>query len=92
VLVPVYSTTNVVLVVSNVTVLRPVIGFARAGPQGNSAQVSWPTVIGQPYQVEYSSDLSQWFVLSNFTALATGFTLIDPTPIPGTPKRFYRLR
>src|ERR1022692_1016439 len=88
-LVPLYSSTNVVLVASNVTVLQPLIGFARAG---NSFQLTWPAVLGQPYQVEYSANLFNWFVLSNFTAAGTTASMIDPTPIPGVPARFYRLR
>lgn len=91
-LVPVYSNTNVVLVVSNVTTLQPPIAFARVGPLGNNLQLTWPTIIGQRYQVEYSSDLFQWFVLSNFIASATSASALDPTPIVGVPKRFYRLR
>jgi hypothetical protein len=78
------------LIVSNVTVLQPPITVSRTG--GNSLDLAWPSVIGQHYQVEYSADLSQWFVLTNFIASATTSSIIDPTPIPGVPKRFYRLR
>jgi hypothetical protein len=88
-LVPVYSSTNVVLVVSNITALQPAIAFAEIG--GNS-RLMWPSVIGQPYQVEYSADLNQWFVLSNLTAASASTAVIDPTPISGVPRRFYRLR
>lgn len=91
-LVPVYTSTNVTLVASNVTVLQPPISVALTGAQGNSLQLTWPTVIGQQYQVQYSADLSQWFVLSNFTASATSSSVIDPAPIAGVPKRFYRVR
>jgi hypothetical protein len=90
-LVPLYSNTNLVLVASNTTVLQPVIGFARVGAQRNSFQLSWPSVIGQPYQVEYSSDLVRWFVLSNVTATGTSTSVIDPTPISGVAMRSYRL-
>jgi hypothetical protein len=91
-LVPVYSNTNVVLVVSNVVVLLPPIAFARVGPSGNNLQLTWQAVIGQQYQVEYSSNLFHWFVLSNFIASGTSASALDPAPIPGVPKRFYRLR
>ena len=90
-LVPVYSSTSVVLVASNVVVLRPLISVARAGVQGANFLLSWPAVVGQPYQAEYSPDLFQWFVLSNFVASVTNTSLLDPTPIPNVPKRFYRL-
>jgi hypothetical protein len=89
VLVPVYSNTSVVLVVSNVSILQPPISVTEAG---NNLRLTWPSVVSQPYQVEYSSDLFQWFVLSNLTANSTSTSVIDPTPIPGVPKRFYRLR
>ncbi len=89
VLVPLYSNTNVVLLATNETLLQPTLGFARLG---NNLQVTWPSVMGQAYQVEYSSDLFQWFVLSNLVATAGSASVIDPTPIPGVPKRFYRLR
>jgi hypothetical protein len=89
-LVPIYSSTNVTLVVSNITVLQPLISVSRSG--GSNLELTWPSVIGQQYQVEYSADLMRWFVLSNFIASATSSSMIDPTPIPSVPTRFYRLR
>jgi hypothetical protein len=89
VLVPLYSTTNVVLLATNESLLQPALDFARSG---NNLQLTWPSVMGQAYQVEYSSDLFQWLVLSNLVASAGTASVVDPTPIPGVPKRFYRLR
>ena len=89
VLLPLYSNTNVVLLATNLTVLQPSLSFAQ---NGNNLQLSWSSLIGQPYQIEYSGDLQQWFVLSNLVATAVNSSVIDQTPIPGVPKRFYRLR
>ena len=41
---------------------------AAVGDPALGALISNASLIGQPYQVEYSSDLVDWFVLRNLTA------------------------
>ena len=65
---------------------------------GNSnVQLSWATVSGFHYQVQYSADLSQWIPLGSLT-LATGSPMTwtdDGTQTGASPstqsRRFYRL-
>ena len=58
---------------------------------GNLA-LTWRTLLGQTYRVEYKNDLSQpqWSMLSDYHADGTSLTILDP--IGAIPQRFYRIR
>ncbi|MSU63151.1 MAG: hypothetical protein EXS31_12285 [Pedosphaera sp.] len=92
VLLPVYTTTNLTLVATSVTLIQPPMAVALASGPGQGGQLSWPSLLGQAYQVEFSSDLVQWFVLSNVAATTTATIILDPAPITSVAHRFYRLR
>jgi len=92
VLVPVYSATNVVLVTETLTVLRPTLTIARGAGSAGGLALSWPSVPSQAYEVQYSPDLTQWFVLTNVLATEGTESLLFPPPPPGVPTLFYRLR
>src|SRR6185369_5764284 len=60
---------------------------------GNDLIISWVTMPGQNYQVEYKNDLSE----TNWTPLGTtwfgnGSLLTLTNALSPTPERFYRLR
>ena len=66
--------------------------------QVNNVLLTWTTLPGEVYQVEWSSDLNQWFPIGT-TATASGTTAswTDDGTFTGTvpstaPKRFYRVR
>jgi hypothetical protein len=65
---------------------------------GGNVQVTWPSILGLHYQMEYSPDLGQWFSIG-VPAPGTGATMpwTDDGSQTGSPpsaatKRFYRLR
>jgi large repetitive protein len=59
---------------------------------GDSPQIQWTTVAGEKYQVEVSTDLSAWTVLSNVIVSGPNSTFTDPTPYADNQQRFYRIR
>ncbi len=75
-----------------VVLLQPALTLTRTGQLESSAQLTWASIVGQQYAVECSTNLVDWFSLSNVTATGTLENFIDPTPVPGVPLRFYRLR
>lgn len=64
----------------------------------NGFTLTWPTTVGLCYQVEWSSDLDQWFSIGTPTlAVTTSMSWTDDGSQTGMPpigsgKRFYRLR
>lgn len=64
----------------------------------DAVQLTWPTLTGVRYQIEWSPDLAQWFPVGS-ASLGTGWnmTWIDdgsatPSPPLNATERFYRLR
>jgi hypothetical protein len=87
-----YTSTGVSLLVTNIHPVGPPLSIARATNSFDSLQLAWPTVPGQDYELQYSPDLVQWFALTNLTADTTNLLLVDPTPPPLPPIRFYRVQ
>jgi hypothetical protein len=58
---------------------------------GQAIAITWPTVPGRTYQVQYSTNLAgtNWNVVSNVTAIWPTATVSDP--IGPDPQRFYRV-
>ncbi|MEO5802117.1 MAG: S8 family serine peptidase [Verrucomicrobiota bacterium] len=55
-------------------------------------EVTANTIVGRTYELQFSTDLITWNIVTTVTATATSTTFFDPTP-PGTQTaRFYRLR
>jgi hypothetical protein len=52
--------------------------------------LSWPTVPGENYEVEVSTNLVTWTVLATVTAAGPTTAYTDPNPLTGFP-RFYRI-
>ncbi|SPE50793.1 exported hypothetical protein [Verrucomicrobia bacterium] len=90
-LMPIYSSTNLTLVATNVTFIQPAIQVS-PGPAAGSIQLTWPGIPGQSYQVQFSADLIHWFVLTNLTGTGSTLTFYDSDAFPAPPTRFYRLR
>ena len=61
-----------------------------AGPSGGTP-VTFNTIIGLDYQVEWSGTMTNWNALTNFTATNVLSTVIDPTSPSSLNQRFYRL-
>jgi hypothetical protein len=55
-------------------------------------QIQFSTVAGEKYQVEVSSDLFNWTVLTNLVVSGPNSTFTDPTPYTDNQQRFYRIR
>ena len=75
-----------------VTPPPPVIDSTIVGAGTTSAQVSWSSMAGASYTVEYKSNLNQigWLTLTNLTASGTTTTIVDNTsPVPV--ERYYRV-
>ncbi|HWD18451.1 MAG TPA: protease pro-enzyme activation domain-containing protein [Verrucomicrobiae bacterium] len=72
----------------------PTAAFATATTSNQSFTLTWPTLAGLTYQVQYSTDLTQpsWANLGA-PVIATGSSLSisDPMDPSGAPQRFYRL-
>jgi hypothetical protein len=68
----------------------PVISPKITGAGTASATITWSSVAGVNYQVQYSTNLAQgiWLVLGNVTATGTTSSIIDTS---GAPVRFYRV-
>ena len=72
--------------------------FVGIGPElivqalGTNLTMSWPTVSGQVYQIEYSDDLrtNVWTALGS-PWTGTGATLTVTNDITASAQRFYRL-
>lgn len=70
----------------------PEIDPSVLGAGTGNAQLSWSTVAGATYGVQYKTNLSQtgWLFLTNLTATGTSTTITDTTsPSPG--ERYYRV-
>jgi hypothetical protein len=63
------------------------------GGPGTGPTLTWPSVSGECYEVDSSTDLVNWTPLPNMPVTAFGITttVTDPNPITGTPARFYRI-
>ncbi|MDW8310935.1 MAG: hypothetical protein RMK20_16305, partial [Verrucomicrobiales bacterium] len=62
------------------------------GAGTTNAQLSWSSVTGATYTVQYKSNLNQvgWLNLTTLVATGTNTTIVDNTfPVP--PQRFYRI-
>jgi len=59
---------------------------------GNQIQISWRSVLGQSYVVNYSNDLIIWNALANpIQGNGSVISVTDPIPIAQVPQRFYRV-
>jgi fibronectin-binding autotransporter adhesin len=70
----------------------PVISSQIVGAGTTSAQLTWSSVNGVTYQVQYKTNLNQavWQVLSNITATGSSTTVVDNNnPVPK--ERYYRI-
>lgn len=70
----------------------PVIDPNIVGAGTTSAQLSWSSVAGATYKVQYKTNLNQvgWLDLTNLTATGTTTTIVDNTS-PAPNERYYRV-
>jgi subtilisin-like proprotein convertase family protein len=71
-----------------VTNFPPITGGAYT--PGLGFTITWNSIIGAVYQVDYSTDLINWTIAVTFTATNTTSSFTDFTP-PTGPGRFYRV-
>jgi hypothetical protein len=66
--------------------------FQSAGQSNGTLRLQWGTILGQTYQVQFKTSLSQttWSNLGP-TSVANGSTLITTDSVNGDTQRFYRL-
>jgi hypothetical protein len=57
----------------------------------NGPTLSWPTVEGELYEVQVSSDLVTWVTVATITGTGGVVSWTDLTPIAGQPARYYRI-
>jgi subtilisin-like proprotein convertase family protein len=69
----------------------PAIGSASVSAATGRFTLSWAASVGQTYQIQISTNLPHWTVLTNITTESTVGTYTDPTPVLSQHLRFYRL-
>jgi subtilisin-like proprotein convertase family protein len=78
------------LLVGPVTGL-PLIVKGSISAQAGHFTMTWAAVSGKTYEIQDSTNLVTWTVLTNITAQSATGTYTDPTPIAGEKARYYRL-
>ncbi len=58
----------------------------------SNATFIWSAVPGEKYEVDVSTDLVNWTLLTSVVADGAVLTVTDPTPPTGSAPRFYRIR
>ncbi|OYW73938.1 MAG: hypothetical protein B7Z37_19760 [Verrucomicrobia bacterium 12-59-8] len=82
----------------NALPVAPAFGATSTRNVNGTVTLTWPTVIGESYQVQFSNDLATWTSLgSSVTAATSSMSWTDDGTLTGTPpilatKRFYRVR
>jgi len=92
-----YSISGTVPVaVTGGTILTSTEGIKVASPAINTsaetAQFTWSAVPGEKYQVEASTNLIDWTVVTSIVVSGPTATFTDPTPYNDLQQRFYRIR
>ncbi len=71
----------------------PAVTFSRLTASTDAFQLSWNSLAGLSYQVQYKTNLAQagWLSLANLSAVANVTTFTDPNSLSTIAQRFYRL-
>jgi hypothetical protein len=86
-----YSITASVLT-NGPVIPTPLIVTASMTSPANGFTMTWNSVPGQTYQVDVSTNLTQWSAVTNVTAIATTASYTDPAPMSSQTSRFFRLQ
>jgi hypothetical protein len=86
-----YSVTASVLTNGPVTATPLIVGASTSSPT-NGFTMFWSAVPGQTYQVQVSTNLTQWSAVTNVTAISTTASYTDPAPMSSQTSRFFRLQ
>ncbi len=86
-----YSITASIVTNGPVTATPLIVTASMASPT-NGFTMFWSAVPGQTYQVQVSTNLSQWTAVTNITAISTTASYTDPTPVLSQTSRFFRLQ
>ncbi|MDB6078693.1 MAG: hypothetical protein JWO82_2440 [Akkermansiaceae bacterium] len=73
-------------------VLSPVVPVLAIAHESGGMKVSWPSIINQTYEAQWSGDLITWTDLANgavTTGTGAALSFLDPSPTAS--RRFYRL-
>lgn len=70
----------------------PIQITASPAPPGLGPVLTWPAVVGECYEIDYSNDLVTWNVLATITASSDPETFTDPNPVASPGFRFYRIK
>jgi hypothetical protein len=57
----------------------------------NYLTFTWPTIPGETYEVQDSTDLTTWTTIAVITATGPTISYTDPRPINSAPQRFYKI-
>jgi len=69
----------------------PLFLGASIASAGGGFSMSWSAVTGTAYDVEVSTNLVIWSVVTNITAMSNTASFTDPVPVPSQTSRFYRI-
>ena len=58
---------------------------------GTGPTLTWASVTGEQYEIDYSPDFVNWTMLGVVIAGGPQMSFTDPNPIVGVPFRFYRI-
>jgi hypothetical protein len=76
---------------TGVVTTYPAISSGQVVP-GFGFTLSWNSIPGENYEVDYSTDLVNWAPAITFTATNSQSSFTDFTPISGHPARYYRVQ
>jgi subtilisin-like proprotein convertase family protein len=65
---------------------------ASVSSPGGAFSMSWKAVAGTLYDVEVSTNLVTWSIITNITAQSSTASFTDPVPVPSQTSRFYRIQ
>jgi subtilisin-like proprotein convertase family protein len=95
--VPNTSATNVTYsieatnIISGPVTNAPLFISASVSSVTGNFSMSWAANQGQAYEIDVSSNLLTWTILTNITTQSTTGSYTDPTPVANQSARFYRL-
>src|SRR5258708_14056477 len=57
----------------------------------NGLTFTWPSVPGETYEVQDTTDFATWTTIAVITATGPTISYTDPRPISSAPQRFYQI-
>src|SRR5260370_31825587 len=60
-------------------------------PATNGLTFTWPSIPGETYEVQDTTDFTTWTPIAVITATGPTISYTDPRPLASAPQRFYRI-